>query len=518
MKRLIRWMYLLSQSKPGDWMQTTRESFKKPYGRTADATLYNPDKEFEDIANTPVLNPILQFQEALQSNKATVREAWLFEGRFDKRGKLLRDETILEALGTPIGWRTRYVEGTAAFKASLREGERQFRNIGKRASVAMESKQRYLAGIAALKEKGHLEESFDVDTVTQQYDAAQYTEYAPLYAGPFNKQLYLNDYLQMHARAFEARNHNPLAKRIVDVLSQYAFGRRFKVRATNDKVKKIWDDFEDKWNIIHKLCEFWSKEYLTYGEIMLDKKIWQSIDPSTVWDIITDPDDITDVYYYYQSYSTAFQTFTGYRVPGAPGSQNAKPLEYIIRQVPARQVIHVKGNVVSQEKRGRSMLFPILGWLKRIKDLYNARVIKAQITASFIWDVKITGDASDVSAYAAAFSGLPPAGSMHVHNEQVERTPMPAMPQGSAGADSTGDEILAFIATAVGIPKEYFNIMGAGAGSRVGGLVGAEPFEKVIEDLQAKGEHLLHEIAKAACEEASYDYQKGDLETRLPKA
>src|SRR5689334_19510326 len=121
MRRFIRWLYLLTQSRPGDWMETTHSAFKRPVGKQTPGQAYTPDQEFEDIANTPVLNPVLEFQEALQKGWATVREAWLFEGRFDKRGKLLRDKDVLEALGMPVGYRTRYVEGTQAFKASMRE-------------------------------------------------------------------------------------------------------------------------------------------------------------------------------------------------------------------------------------------------------------------------------------------------------------------------------------------------------------------------------------------------------------
>lgn len=505
---------------PGDWMGDMSDS-KKAAARLAAAPMprmgYDPDESFEKLASTPVKNPVIAFNEALEKGKVAVAEAWMFEGCFDERGKLIENKELLNHLGLVVPYRIRYVEGSK-YLLALKDARKVVESMPGRRGRLEEAKRKHLEAVEKLKSQGLIEDDFNTDTITRTYDANQYTEYTPLYGGPFNKQLYLYDYLSMHAKAFEAKNHNPIAKRIVDVLAQYAFGRRFQVRIKNERKKKVWEEFDTTNKIVHKLSEFWAKEYLTYGELMLDKTKWQSIDPSTVWDIITDPDDISKVYYYYQSYSTAFQTFTGYAVRGEPGSKNQAPIQYIIRQLPATQVLHIKGNVVSQEKRGRSILFPILGWLKRVKDYYNARVIRAQLEASFIWDDTIDGNAGDVQAHAATYSSMPLPASIFVHNKAVERKPMPAIESQGRGGSGGGisDDLLAFIATAVGIPKEFFNVVGAGSGNRATALVGSEPFEKVIEDLQAKFENLLLSIAEDVFVDAGVGYKKGDVEFTFP--
>ena len=337
------------------------------------------------------------------------------------------------------------------------------------------------------KKRGLIENSFDDSgwewgSGGSVYDPNQYTEFAPTYGGPFFKQLYLTDYLRMHSLAFEAWNHNPIAKRIIELMAQYAFGRRFKVRILDPKKEKLWEDFDNQFQIRENMSSYWIREYCIYGELMLNMDTWMLIDPSTVWDIITDHDNLRNVYYYYQSYPTAYQQFTGIRVASVPGSDKVRSQEYIVRQIPAYKVIHKKGNCVSNEKRGRSLLFPVLGWLKRVKDLYNAIVVRQWLLSCFIWDDTVKGNAADIAAHASQYSRMPTAGSTFVHNESVVRQPMAAIDAGGGKGSSAGigSEIIAFIATAVGIPKEFLNVISQGGGSRVCALTVAGRL-KVIE-------------------------------------
>ncbi len=320
--------------------------------------------------------------------------------------------------------------------------------------------------------------------------------------------------LTMHSRAFECRNHNPLAKRIIDLLSQYSFGRRFKWRMKDPAKQKAWEDYAKKINLIQRLSKFWVPEYLTFGELFYDKSSNNSVDPSSIWDIITDPDDITKVYYYYQCYSTPFQQFTGHSVPGVPAEgSKVRSTEYRVKQIPFDQFIHMKRNVTSYEKRGRSTLYPILGWLKRYKDLMDAEVVRGQLAATFVWDIEINGSQDDVDGFISAESDPLGTGKSFYHNQQVKRTPMPALPSSaSTGNGGLASELLSFIATGIGIPKDYFNVMGGAGGNRATALVGAEPFTKLIEDIQADFEHFLVELARNVIP----GYQDGDIEFIFP--
>jgi hypothetical protein len=488
-----------------------------PVARMVNSTeSYDPDADLITLSTTVVKNPVIDFIEKVEKGEATVSTAWLFEGKVDEDGKLMRDKKLLECTRAVLPYRTTRVVGTEAFKKKMAESKLAFDTLPEVASKAKEAKRRFVDNIENLKEAKLIEDDFNQDITTSQYDANQYTEYTPLMAGPFNKQLYLTDYLTMHSRAYEQWNHHPLAKRIAVALTQYAFGRRFKVRIKDKAKEKVWEENNEKYHLTQNQSKFWVPEYLVCGELMLDKKTYTTIDPSTIWDIITDPVDINDVYYYHQCYPTAYQTFTGMTVKGVPGSSTAKSQEFVIRQLPYDQVIHLKSNCFSMEKRGRSLYFPILGWLKRFKDLYNAQVQGEQLRASFIWDDEIDGGPADIANHAALYNRMPLPGSVFAHNKAIKRTPMQAIQGARAGSSDTGNEILALIATSIGLPKDFFNLISGSGGNRATALVAAEPFTKVIEDLQADFEYLDTEIAKDWFLKAGLTYKKGDIEFLYP--
>lgn len=517
LKRLWAWVaarFGYVKSAPGDWMDKPKSGGVA--AAMASPTDYEPDAEFEDIATRSVPHPVVALHESVKAGKASIVEAHLLEARWDGEGRMLKEpnDKLREALAMKADekpYRVSVVRGVDAVKAMVEAGGAAIEAQGKRWSERLTQMRE-----AALRE----DDTFDFDATLGNYDPNQYTEYTPIMGGPHFKQLYLYDYLTQHARAFEAWNHNPIAKRIINIIVQYALGRGYKAVATknDEKKQKVWDDFERKHDIKRKVTRFWGRELLIYGELMVDKLLWLSIDPSTVWDIITDPDNIEDVYYYYQCYPTAYTQFTGKQVPGVPGAADQKPIEFIIRQLPWDRVLHVKLNVVSNEKRGRSILFPVLGWVKRVKDLYNAQVIGAWLRASFIWDDTIDGSAADVSAHLAQYSSMPTPGSIFAHNKAVERKALsPEQAKGSGGSQmTTAAEIMAFIATSIGIPKEHFNIAASGGGSRATALTAAEPFTKVVEELQGEMEDLLNRIAEVAFKQAGMDYTPGDIEFVFP--
>lgn len=493
-----------------------------PRAMTATMEGYDPDEAFRAIALEPVQNPVhAALAEAMKSDgKVRIVEAQLYLGRLgqDQRRAdpdALRETAVLVADFDPAPYKLTTIRGHEKVVEALRAAQEEIEKNHPARVLALEAERNRIERI--LRE----DDLFDGVTAMGprlQYDPNQYTEYTPLYGGEYNRQLYIYDTLTMHARAFEAWNHNPIAKRIVNMLVQYTLGRRVKAVSKKDEVLKAWNAFARKNRIYAKLAKFWAREYLIFGELFLDKTKWVTIDPSSIWDIITDTSDVNDVFYYHQQYTSAYQMFSGIAVPGVPGSADTKPIEYIIRQIPADQVLHLKGECVSNEKRGRSKLFPILGWLKRIKDLYNAEVIGAWMRACFIWDDTIDGGPGDIQAHIAAYSNMPVAGTLFAHNKAIERKVLAPQSSGAgAGAGATvANEVLAFIATAIGIPKENFNIISASGGNRATALVGSEPFTKVIEELQAEMEDLLIRLAEIACTEAGVEYEEGDIEFIFP--
>jgi hypothetical protein len=491
----------------------------RAYGKTV--TL--PSVDYDELAYKPLENPdssaMAEVMRAIESGKSVVDDAILYCGRFNQDG-LLRESDPKEKKAGLKPYRLFRTRGPEQYKEAMKAAAFEWNRLPEKVAQAARkrevlSKLGRKGGRRTVKE--YFQSSSDVGSLNYS-DPNQFTEFVPYFNGPFSKQQYF-DYFKGHAYAFEQYNHNPIAKRLVDILVQYAFGRGFKVRCKNEKYADKWDAFNRKNKITKKLRKYWFRELLVYGENFIDKIRWISVDPSTIYDIICEGYDeyIDRVLYYQQMFQTATQMYAGIAVKGVPKSKDSKVGHYIVRQIPADQIIHIKTGVMSIEKRGRTVLYPILGWLKRLVDTLNAQVLGEQLRASFVWDDTVDGDQSDVDAHGAKYNYIPVAPTLFVHNKAVERKPLAPM-SGITGNGSQNivAEIIALCATALGLPKDHLNVMAAGSGSRATAVVGSEPFTKVIEDLQEDGNDLIHQIIEAFCDQNGIDYDEMDWQVIFP--
>ncbi len=310
------------------------------------------------------------------------------------------------------------------------------------------------------------------------------TEFVPIMAGPFFKQLYIYDYLYMHARAFELVNHNPLAASATKLLQRFTIGRGLSFHIKDDDVRDAWDDF---WtgNEMDKQIKKWARDINWQGELMIkyledgpDGKLsCRSLDPSTCWEVVTDPEDIEKVYYYHFQWPSQYQIWVSGRVPIS---------QYFIQQIPPTNIQHLKINVSSMEKRGRSELLPGMSWLKRYDDLFSGKTLKAVLEANLVWVVTVKGDQGDVDSLemSDAIQELPPPGGMWVQNEAVDIKPATASLTASRGDGGVGQEIANTFATSINLPGEYFNISGERGSARATALVRTDPAVKTIEEKQ----------------------------------
>ena len=497
-----------AKGRPGDWMESGRGG-SRPSAKIVAFEAPEIDEVYAEIEN-PKQSAIGKVMEAVRDGKALIDDAILFCGRFNQDGRLLR-----ESKRGAKNYKLLHTRSHREYSEAVSRGQSQFKDLPGRIKESDRRRE------AMQKVKKVLRENFVSNSdlgSNMSLDPNQFTEYTPYFSGPFYKQQYM-DYFKGHARAFQEWTHNPVAKRIVDLLIQYSLGRGFKVKCNNAKLDNKWKQFQKKNKIQFKLRKFWGREYLIYGENFIDTLRWVSVDPSTIWDIICEGYDeyIDDVLYYQQMFQTATQMYAGMDVKGVKGSKQSAIGHYIVRQIPFDQIIHIKTNVTSGEKRGRSVYYPILGWLKRLVYLYNAQVLGEQLRASFVWDDTIQGDSGDVAAHAAKYSYIPVAPSIFVHNEAITRKPLAPMSGVTGGAGSNiGNEILALIATSVGIPKDHFNIVSSGGGSRATAIVGSEPFTKVIEDLQEDFSDLLDRIIEQFCADNGADYNEEDWKKIFP--
>lgn len=346
-------------------------------------------------------------------------------------------------------------------------------------------------------------------------------DFVSLLGGPFNKQLYIYDYLKMHGLCFYAQNHDPIIRAYVNLMRDFTLGRGFRVdfHHKNEKkalmAKALWEAF-DEVNDLHEQFDYVARETCTYGEIMQwwlpnnqSKIEWQLrpgqesarvpiprvrlIDPSAIWEIVTYPEDISRVLYYQWVAPTQYQTYTGMD----KGSQ-VSSTKFIFQQIPADQVLHFKINCVNNEKRGRSDFFPVLGYAKRLRDAVNYKVVGELKNAAWQMDTEVQGNQDDLNSYIASMEALgpiPPAGSEFVHTNKIKRQYL-AMANGKAGASQTFEWCFSMIAAGLGVPTSYFGTHLSGGQTRASAIVATEPVAKKFQQRQLMYERMLKRMWK----------------------
>jgi len=436
----------------------TREAEKpvrkrKGFG-IAHADAYDPDRIPFVIENTKdQIDPVTKFLRETQSNPGSV----------NVKGIVLR---VRESENGKVEYQRIRIQSTKELLASVKEAEQEFK----------------------IREANEFETGSGPGIgVSNGLLVGQ--DYIQLMGGPFSKNQYIYNYLEMHARAWWEVNHNPIAKFAVSTIVNFVLGGKIKIVFDGDnEAQDLWDKFE-KISKFHERIRTMARELSIYGEIMLRKQmttigpIRRCIDPSTCWEVVTDPVDIEKIYYYHLQYPTQYQMFTKDGIPMS---------EFVLEQVPAQDVKHIRVNVVSNEKRGRSDLLAILGYLKRINDYMSYRVVKVKNEAAFIWDVVVDGDDRDVADAQEIMSGPEPqAGSALCHNKAIEIQPLQTSGI-NTGSDTTWHQLLSMCAIGLNVPVQYFGISTESGGhTRASAVVAAEPVGKFFEERQ----NILSELA-----------------------
>lgn len=338
-------------------------------------------------------------------------------------------------------------------------------------------------------------------------------DYVPLLGGPFNKQPYLYDYLRAHAYCFQEYNHHPFARAIAHITRDFVLGNGYRVDSDDLEALAVWRAFEKVNNLEHRM-----EQAVLEGCIFGENMIWKLpnnevniayqvapgqepkrgllprirfIDPSTCWEIVTFPEDIERVLYYQLVFPTQYQIYTG--------SEGGKPVptsKFIMQQIAAQDVLHFKFNCVSNEKRGRSDFYPVLGYLKWVKDCTNYKLIALKKQAAWTEDIIVEGsqvDVDNLTQSIAALGEFEPAGSRFIHTDKITRQYM-ANQGGSSSDDATLEWGLNMIAAGVQIPVSYFGLAHSAGQTRASAIVGTEPVAKKFERRQREVKRMLQAL------------------------
>lgn len=345
-------------------------------------------------------------------------------------------------------------------------------------------------------------------------------DFTPLLGGPFNKQLYYRDYLRMISASFYAYHHDPAAKAVTNILTDFTMGRGFQLHADNPAAQAIWNAFVEV-NNFHEQMDYAANELSAQGEIMWwwlpNKQIRISfnpvagekvptgllprlrlIDPSNIAEIITIPEDMQQgVLYYVWMAPTQYQMYTR---DGQPSSK------FIYNQIPASQIMHFKVNSFSNEKRGRSDFFSALGYMKRLRDGTNFALVAQQKAAAWCLDTTIDGDAADINAYILDQqtlennNGTQTAGSEFVHTSAIKREYLANSATSKGGDSPVFSWCLNMVAMASGIPVAYLGTHLSGGSTRASAVTSTEPVNKRFERRQMHYERMVRKIFNRVCQ------------------
>ncbi len=305
-------------------------------------------------------------------------------------------------------------------------------------------------------------------------------EYLPR-GGPQGQQLLLNDRWDMMAKAYWAWTHDPLVKDACNMIANFVLGRGISVVAKSKNVQKVIDEFNDREKIkkrLHPLVVGLVRDGNLFLRIMRmgqGKIAIRLQHPQTLWEIVTDGEDLFNVFWYVQRYQTRVQLYTNNNPRAA--------VKWIEHTILPRDMIHVKINASETDAFGRSDVFAGMAWGKRLRDYFDALVQKEQASAAFMWHIQVEGGRADVNRVIGNMPGTTPSpGSSWVTNKSVDVLSVSSDKNAPAGRGSAYEALINHNAIGFGLPKDYF---GAGASTnRASGLLASEPSAKDLEHRQ----------------------------------
>lgn len=343
--------------------------------------------------------------------------------------------------------------------------------------------------------------------------------YVPMIPGPATRQQYWADYWASSAKSFEASTHSGIARRACRAMVQFPLGRGVRWKFEDEAAQKVWEAFWDGNNMRRRLrsiaydLSVFGEQFLRYfpakaGDDRL--LIIRQLDPATIYEVVTDQEDLETVYFYHQQFQTRMELYSPPTQNKAPeGRTQSGVTRYIIRQIPAEEIDHWRINDVSGEARGRSDLFPVLGDLKRLRDLLTAKVVQSDIGTRVMAIVHAQGTAGDIARVInQMFPGgqVPAPGSIIGVNKEVDVDPFEYNVSGIR-EDFTYEELIDSISAGTGIARAYLGLSpAAGAGTtQATALTTVEPSVQSFQERQDMLDELLVEMKRRVMTAAGID-------------
>jgi hypothetical protein len=326
---------------------------------------------------------------------------------------------------------------------------------------------------------------------------------------------------------------NPLIQRGVNVQAYYVFGQGMYISAPDDAINKVIQDFLDDpknraeltgqqaMTMKEKELQLFGNIYLVFfSNIATGKVLMRSIPPDEVDDIITNPEDRKDPWYYKRSWTQDdFDMETG------TTSQNTKIAYYPDwRHDPVdksqkiggidiqwdQPVYHVKVGGLSDMKFGMSEVYAALDWAKAYKEFLEDWATITRAYTRFAFQVTAKGGAVGRAAAKAKLNTTqsdtnqetnpPPAAGAYFISDP-DQSISPIRTAGATVSPADGRRMLLMVAAVAGLPETFYGDATAGTLATAKSL--DRPTELKMKDRQTLWSDifiniLLYVISKSA--------------------
>jgi hypothetical protein len=263
---------------------------------------------------------------------------------------------------------------------------------------------------------------------------------------------------RMQDIAFYLYDSNPMAKRIIEIITDFCVGDGFNYMVSDPEVREVIDEFwNDPDNNMDEEIAIYITEMHVFGELCLP--VWVNsangavkllyIDPKTILKIKKNPNN-TKI-----NKTLIWRKPTGsvereLNIINTDKNTRSKTYGRLIGDC-----FYFTINKVSSATRGRSTLLCLSDWLDGYDQFLFARLERAFLLNNFIWDVECQGmNRKELEEFVKTL-GIPRPGSIRAHNEKViwkSETPKLESADASEEARLFKNQILG----GAGFPEHWF--------------------------------------------------------------
>jgi hypothetical protein len=329
---------------------------------------------------------------------------------------------------------------------------------------------------------------------------------------------------------------NPLIRRGVSVSSNYVFGRGFEIRsddeAENQALQEFLTDRQNSAEIGHAgmvmkeiaLNTDGNLFFVLFSDPSSGRVLVRTIDALEVNEIVTDPDDHSQPWFYHRVWSQqSFDATTGvvqsalkeawYPAldfePNGAGRQRAIAGKPVLWDQP---ILHVKVGGLPKWHFGCPLVYPAIDWARAYKNFLEDWATITRSLARFTWDVQTKGGQQAINALKTALATTlgnddgtaietnpaPTVASSFISGPGNKLTPVKTA--GATTEPEQGRRVMLMVAAALGLPETFFGDATAGSLATAKSL--DRPTELAFLGRQEQWREVLLRISRYALDQS----------------